>query len=406
MKKFLSIVGPGLLVAATGIGAGDLATASFAGSALGTAVLWAVAVGALMKFSVTEGLARWQLATDTTLMEGVVDRLGAIFGWVFLAYLVFWSFFVGSALMSACGVALHALVPIFDDAQTGKVGFGVLCSLLGWARVTAGGYALFEKFMKACIGFMCLTVIGTAAVLWPGTEEVLVGLLRPSIPDGDGAMGWTIALMGGVGGTVTVLCYGYWIREEGRSGPGELHTSRIDLAAAYAVTAVFGIAMVIIGSTIEIEGRGATLLVGLSERLEESLGPVGKWAFLLGAAGAVFSSLLGVWQAVPYLFADTWQQLREAGDQRIEVDAGSRPYRLYLAALALLPMAGLFTGFQQIQKSYAVVGAWFFPALTLALLVMNNRAAWVGKGARNGFLANLALVVVLVFFSWIAVRSF
>jgi Mn2+/Fe2+ NRAMP family transporter len=405
VKKFLSIVGPGLLVAATGIGAGDLATASFAGSALGTAVLWAVAVGALMKFSVTEGLARWQLATDTTLMEGVVDRLGSVFGWAFLAYLVFWSFFVGSALMSACGVALHALVPVFDNAQTGKVVFGVLCSLLGWALVTAGGYALFEKIMKVCIGFMFLTVIGTAAVLWPGTAEVLVGLLRPSIPDGDGAMGWTIALMGGVGGTVTVLCYGYWIREEGRGGPGELRTSRIDLAAAYAVTAVFGIAMVIIGSTIEIEGRGASLLVDLAERLEESLGPVGKWAFLLGAAGAVFSSLLGVWQAVPYLFADTWQQLRVPGDQRIEVDSGSSPYRVYLAALALLPMAGLFTGFQQVQKSYAVVGAWFFPALTLALLVMNNRETWVGKRARNGVLANLALVVVLVFFSWIAVRS-
>jgi hypothetical protein len=58
-----------------------------------------------------------------------------------------------------------------------------------------------------------------------------------------------------------------------------------------------------------------------------------------------------------------------------------------------------------VQKSYAVVGAWFFPALTLALLVMNNRETWVGKRARNGVLANLALVVVLVFFSWIAVRS-
>ena len=32
------MLGPGLLVAATGIGAGDLATASFTGSILGTAV--------------------------------------------------------------------------------------------------------------------------------------------------------------------------------------------------------------------------------------------------------------------------------------------------------------------------------------------------------------------------------
>ena len=38
----LSIILPGFLLAATGVGAGDLATASFAGSHLGVAVLWAV----------------------------------------------------------------------------------------------------------------------------------------------------------------------------------------------------------------------------------------------------------------------------------------------------------------------------------------------------------------------------
>ena len=406
MNRFFTIIGPGLLVAATGIGAGDLATASFAGSFLGTAVIWAVVIGALMKFTVTEGLARWQLATDTTLLEGVVERLSPVFGWVFLVYLLLWSFFVGSALMSACGVALHAAIPVFDDARSGKIVFGALCSLLGWALVLIGGYSLFEKIMKVCIGFMFLTVISTAALLWPGSEALMAGLFLPSIPETDGALGWTVALMGGVGGTVTVLCYGYWIREENRKGPDELNTSRIDLAAAYLVTAVFGIAMVIIGSTIEIEGRGASLLVDLSARLEQSLGPIGRLAFLVGATGAVFSSLLGVWQAVPYLFADTWQQLREPGRRSDATNTGSAVYRIYLAALALLPMAGLFLGFQEIQKLYAIIGAWFFPALTLALLVMNNRRAWVGERSRNGITANLALLIVLVFFSWIALRSF
>ena len=115
--------------------------------------------------------------------------------------------------------------------------------------------------------------------------------------------------MGGIGGTVTVLCYGYWIREVDRTGKNDLRTCRIDLAVAYAVTALFGIAMVIIGSTIEIEGRGAGLLVTLSERLVENLGMAGRWIFLVGALGAVYSSLLGVWQAVPYLFADLWGML-------------------------------------------------------------------------------------------------
>ena len=75
-KSLFSILGPGILVAATGVGAGDLATAAFAGSKLGVAVLWAVMLGALIKFFLTEGLTRWQLATGETLLEGSMSRLG------------------------------------------------------------------------------------------------------------------------------------------------------------------------------------------------------------------------------------------------------------------------------------------------------------------------------------------
>ena len=56
----LAIFGPGILVAATGVGAGDLATGAFSGGELGVAVLWAVVLGAGLKFVLNEGLARWQ----------------------------------------------------------------------------------------------------------------------------------------------------------------------------------------------------------------------------------------------------------------------------------------------------------------------------------------------------------
>ena len=410
MKRAVSVIGPGLLVAATGIGAGDLATASFAGSHLGTAVLWAVLAGAFLKFVANEGLARWQLATGSTLLEGVVRHFGRLTGWIFLAYLVFWTFFVASSLMSACGVTLHALIPVFSNARDGKIVFGILSSLTGVVLVLKGGFSLFSSIMQVCIGLMFVTVVATAAIVWPGTEEVLHGLFVPSIPnlEGDG-LSWTVALMGGIGGTVTVLCYGYWIREAGRTGKDDLRTCRLDLVVAYGVTALFGIAMVIIGSTIEIDGRGATLLVTLSERLVESLGPAGRLIFLVGAVGAVFSSLLGVWQAVPYLFADLWGLLREPDQETVggetRVDTRSPAYLGYLAVMALFPMAGLFRGFGEIQKFYALVGAWFFPVLALALLLLNGRSSWVGKSFRNQKLTVTALIGVLLFFAWIAWRA-
>jgi len=52
----LSIVGPGILVAATGVGAGDMLTASLGGSAVGVVILWAAVVGAVLKWFLNEGI--------------------------------------------------------------------------------------------------------------------------------------------------------------------------------------------------------------------------------------------------------------------------------------------------------------------------------------------------------------
>lgn len=403
-RSLLLMMGPGLLLAATGVGGGDLATGSFVGSLLGTAVLWAVIVGAFLKFVVTEGLARWQLATGETLLEGAVARLGPAVVWLFLPYLLLWSFFVGSAQMSACGVALHAMMPVFDDAADGKIVFGILSGVVGVALVWRGGYRLFEQVMRICIGVMFVTVTVTAVLLWPGTGAVLEGLFVPRIPDLDGeGLTWTVALIGGVGGTLTVLCYGYWLREEGITRPEDLRLCRLDLGSGYLMTAAFGIAMIIVGSNVTIEGGGAELLVTLSDRLETMLGPVGKWLFLLGTLGAVFSSLLGVWQSVPYLFADCWNLLfRDKADPDRAVDTRASPYRIYLLLIALVPIVGLFSSFRDVQRLYTVTGALFFPLLALALLIFNGRASWVGTRFRNRPLTTLALLAVLGFFTWIA----
>lgn len=407
----LAIIGPGLLLAATGVGSGDLATASIVGGLLGVAVLWAVLVGALLKFVVTEGLARWQLATGETLIEGAVRRYGRIVVWLFLPYLLLWSFFVGSAQMGASGVTLHAMFPIFEDARIGKIVFGMIAALSGLGLVMRGGYRLFRIAMRVCIGAMFAMTAITAIVLWPGTTDVVKGLLVPTIPKLDReAVVWTIALIGGIGGTLTVLCYGYWLREEGRTSAEELNTCRLDLGLSYSMAAVFGIAMIIVGTSIQIEGEGTQLLVRLSDRLGQEFGEWGRVLFLVGTFGTVFSSLLGVWQAVPYLFADCWQLLRNGtrtevttSGPRDTVDTRSKPYRIYLVLLATVPMIGLFTSFREVQKLYTVIGALFFPVLAVALLVANGK--WIQPAYRNKPVTILALVGVLALFAWIAIAG-
>ncbi len=409
---WLRVIGPGLLVAATGVGAGDLAAASLAGSKVGLSVLWAVVVGAFLKWMVNEGLARWQLATGTTFLEGAVERFGLVAVVVFLPYLTVWSFFVATALMGACGVTAHAAIPLFESAATAKIVFGIVHSLLGLALVFLGGFALFEKTMSVFIGVMFVVVVATAALLVPDAGALVRGAVVPDpatlrAPN----LSWTVALMGGVGGSVTVLCYGYWIREKGRNSIDHLAVCRIDLAVGYTVTAIFGLAMVVIGSTVEISGGGATLVVDLAQRLEGPVGPVGRWAFLVGAWGAVFSSLLGVWQAVPYLFADFCRRAfvdrnRSGGEARAERPLEeTRPYRGFLFFLATVPALGLTVSFAEMQKLYAILSAAVIPLLALALLVMNSRRDWVGGKARNGPVVVIVLVFALAFFGWLLVRK-
>lgn len=414
VARLLAVVSPGLLVAATGVGAGDLATAAFTASRLGVAVLWAVVLGAFLKYVVNEGLARWQLATGETLLEGALQRLGRPAWIVFGAYFLLWSFFVGSALMSACGVTVHAIVPVFESAATGKVVFGIASSLVGLVLVRAGGFAVFEKVMGACIGVMFTTVVLTAALVGDDWGAVARGLLVPRVPHAGGeGLGWTVALMGGVGGTLTMLGYGYWIREKGRSGPSELTVCRIDLATGYVMTALFGLSMVVIGSTIEVQGQGAGLIVTLADRLALPLGEAGRWAFLLGAFGTVFSSLLGVWQSVPYIFADYWRIVSGDRGTGIEaaspiVDTRSRPYRYYLVALAVVPMLGLWFGFREIQKVYAVFGALFMPLLAATLLILNGRSGQVSLRLRNRPVTTAVLgatVVLFVVFGFLELRT-
>jgi Mn2+/Fe2+ NRAMP family transporter len=401
LPPLLKIIGPGILVAATGVGAGDLLTATMAGSEVGLSLMWAVAMGAVLKWVLNEGIARWQLATESTVLEGWVWRLGRWIQWVFLAYLLLFTLVVGGALVSACGVAGSGFLMVGNVSQS-RIFWGVLHSLAGYLLVTYGSFALFEKLMSACIGIMFVTVVATVFLMSPDWPAVAAGFV-PSIPPQ--GTSWLIAVLGGVGGTVTLLSYGYWIREEGRRGLDGVRICRIDLAVGYLMTAVFGFAVIIIGSQIEITGQGSALALQLADQLALTLGDWARPFFLLGFWGAVFSSLLGVWQSIPYMFAD-FMDLRAGSQPGVErnINLGkSRAYRVYLVIIATVSIVFLWTPVRQIQLTYGVIGALFMPLLALTLLIMNNRRRWVGAEFRTGWLMNAILAGGLLFFVYIGV---
>jgi Mn2+/Fe2+ NRAMP family transporter len=105
----LTFFGPAVIAAAAGIGASDIIASSVVGARFGLALLWAIIAGAALKGPLSEGIARWQLASGTTLLQGVARHLPRQVLILFAGYLAIWSIGVAAALANGCGLAIENL---------------------------------------------------------------------------------------------------------------------------------------------------------------------------------------------------------------------------------------------------------------------------------------------------------
>ncbi len=395
VKARWRLVGPGLVVAGTGVGAGDLVATLTAGSKFGYALLWAVILGTLFKIALVEGAGRFTLATGRTIFQGW-QTLGRWTGWYFGPYIVIWGIVYGATAMSSSALPLVALFPDGPDLKVWAIAMG----LIGFALVWLGRYGLVEKLMAVFVGIMFTTVVGAALRATPNLPDMLGGLV-PRIPDG--GLVNTLAVAGGVGGTITLAAYGYWLREKGWTTPGWMRVMRIDNSMAYVMTGIFVVAMLIVGaellysSSIAV-GTGDTALIGLSDVLDDRYGEVFGKLFLFGFWASSFSSLLGVWHGVSLMFADYLGTSRGLEKDDPRMHSGGAYYRGYVLWLTFPSMALLFLDEPvAIILAYGVLGSIFMPFLALTLLGLLNTDR-VPRQWRNGMFGNLVLGVCALMF--------
>jgi Mn2+/Fe2+ NRAMP family transporter len=409
LRDRLRSLGPGLVLAAAGIGAGDVVVASVTGMKFGPTLLWAVVFTVALKFVLTEALARWQLATGETIARAWVTRLPRWVAVLFAGYLLFWTFMVGASLSSACGIAGASVFPGLSVPVWGAL-HAVVAALL----VASNRYARFQRLMKALIAVMAGCVLVCAALTQPAVGPVVRGLLVPTLPPGGGGA-QVLALLGGIGGSLTVICYGYWMRAAAWRGPERLPTVRSDLRLAYVFTGLFGVALVVIAAGVHPEAAGgARIALDVAARLETVAGPLARWVFLAGFWCTVFTAMLGVWQGVPQVYVDVVTAWRAKGPPLAaenhrapnSADAGNR--RIYIAAVAYLAGPPLVLLWHRepvgVVVTFSIAGAFFMPFLAATLLYLNNRREWVGTLANRG-LGNAALVVCLLVFGAVCVRE-
>lgn len=399
LKEMYHKTGPGLVVAATGLGGGDIIAASAAGANYGATLLWAVIIGSLLKFCLNEGIGRWQLVTGRTLLEGWLDELPKFLTWYFTAYLLFWTVMVAAAMMSAAGLVAYAIFPVFSVTVWSMIQ-AVLALILVWC----GGYFLLENVMKVFIGIMFITILFCAVMVMPPLPEILSGIFLPKLPDG--SMVFVFGVIGGVGGSVTILSYSYWMKEAGWTSVKDMNSMRTDLSIAYGLTGLFGIAIILVAAGIDVEAiSGNGMALAVADQLIPVLGESGKWIFLIGFWGAALSSIIGVWHGVPYLFANFFYHMRDQKNllETPESISKTPAYRWYLIYLTFVPMLLLLWGRPfWVIILYTVTGSFFMPLVAGLLLYMNSRRRWLGDFI-NRWYTKVLLIICLLLFSTLVV---
>ncbi|MEU5519347.1 Nramp family divalent metal transporter [Streptomyces sp. NPDC093250] len=402
-------IGPGIVVAATGVGAGDLVATLIAGSNFGYTLLWAAVLGCLVKISLAEACGRWHLATGRTLFDGWAG-IGRWTTWFFGVYAVIWGFVYGAAAMSSSGLPLQALFPDVMDLEY----WAIACGLVGLVFVWFNKYAVFEKVMTVLVGVMFVVTVYLAVRVTPNLGEAFAGLL-PVLPDEKDSVLNTLGLIGGVGGTITLAAYGYWVNAKGWTGTGWMRIMRLDNRVAYATTGIFVVAMLIVGAellhsaNIAIAG-GDKGLIQLGDILEEEYGTATGKLFLIGFFATSFTSLIGVWHGVSLMFADFLARQRGEREARgDELASGRRErswaFRAYLLWLTFPPMVLLFEDEPfRLIIIYGVLGAAFMPFLALTLMWLLNSSR-TPREWRNGPLSNTMLTIAGLLFLVLCVKQ-
>jgi Mn2+/Fe2+ NRAMP family transporter len=386
-------------MATSGIGASDIITATVAGATHGLALLWALVLGAFFKFVLSEGLARWQLATGTTPLEGWSRHLPRWVLVLFAIYLVLWGVAVSGALVSGCGLAIENI----SGGAVPRTWGGFAQAAAAFALIWSAHVGIFSRVMKPLIVVMFASIVLCAALTFRDPAAVLHGLLVPWIPHGGETR--VLSLIGGIGGSLTLLSYSYLQVGERKSGPDDLRSTRLDLATAYVFTAIFGISVMLISNQV-FHAAGVVItdreaVPRMAGALAALTGPSGFYIYSIGFWAAVLASLVGVWQTMPSVFADCHGLLRHSpADQRLaSIRPGSPAYRAALLFMALASVPFSFFGSPlAIVIAFTILGSLFIPFLAATLLYLNNRVAFPPPLRTNRLPTNLVLGFIIVLF--------
>ncbi|AWV97727.1 Nramp family divalent metal transporter [Arcticibacterium luteifluviistationis] len=390
----LKKLGPGLLVAAAGIGAGDM----IIGIQIGLDFQWifvaAVLLATVLKYVITAGIAKHQLETGESIIQFWNTKIPFWLRLIFILFFIVWSFMVGAALLSASGLAANSLLSFWS-----KETWAVVHSLLAFLMIYFGKYQSIENLTKVLILLLFVILIPTAIVLLFKTETssemVSAAYDTPTL---------IMSIIGGVGGSVTMLSYTYWLQEKNWDKKSLISDVRFDLRFSYFITALFIFALMVIASRLKMDSgdlSGPKLIFFLGEMIGDVLGTTIKLLFKICFWGVAFSSVITVWSGVPYLFQDFYQGIIKNKTTSTVPAAESKVYRAFLLFISIAPL--VLTFLQNTIKNvinYTLISSVFVVGISITLLLLSRGKSKVSNSLFSKIILSLSVLVFASLLIW------
>ena len=394
LRAALARIGPGMVLAASIVGSGELIATTTLGAQVGFVVLWVILVSCAIKPIVQGELGRYTIATGHTGLEGFDrvpgPRVGV--GWLVWA----WGIMVTLTLLQVGGMyggvaqVLNILVPSIPVNVWVGVCFGITLALL-----LGGGYDRIERLAIVKVGVFTVLTICAAAILLQRPGAISAADLASGVSFHLPAAGLAtaIAVFGitGVGATELVM-YPYWCVEKGyarfvgpRDGSPEWHARalgwirvmHLDITCSLAIYTIATVAFYLLGAGVlnrmGIVPADRDMIVTLSNIYTQTLGRWALWLFYAGAVVTLYGTVFASTAANARLFADV---VRIAGVYPREDAASRLRWRTrFVVGLSVVPV--LFFWFLRSPVQMVVAGglaqAMMLPLIGIATIYLRHK---------------------------------
>lgn len=428
--RILRRIGPGMILAASIVGSGELIATTTLGAEVGYVALWVILLSCFIKPAIQAAIGRYTVATGNTGLAGFNEFPGPRLGvnWIVWLWpcLIFMTRFQVGAMFGGVAQVMNQLIPSVPVNLWVLILLGVTLALL-----LGGGYERIERLATIKVGLFTMLTFLCALLLMRKPEyfswSQLASGLSFQLPPGGLASAVAVFGITGVGAT-ELIYYPYWCVEKGYAryagrrepGPqwrrralGWIGVMHLDIAASMLIYTVATLAFYLLGAGI-LHGQGLVpaakdMIPVLSKMYTETLGGWALWLFYLGAVATLYGTIFAATASESRVFADMFRLLGfyRPGDYQSRL-------RFRKLSVCVLPTisAGLFLLVQSpvnMVKAGGVAQALMLPVISMAALYLRHRR--LPPETAPSRLATLGLwfaasvvCALMIYYAWLTIR--